>query len=249
MRRLIWGDFRRILGKKSVGIIFILCLLFIVGRVNLLYAAYDKSPFAAVKYLIQSLPMVSTIIILVIFNAVYADDFKSMSFVTAIGRGIPRAKVVIAKLIVIAILMTVIYTVMTVLLNVLVMVPSGGFNHTLTVAWYTTIYVAVYKSYGYIALASLVLYLTNNIPLGSVVLVLLHIVMEFSTQVLKLIKFLNPLHLDRLNYAGLADNAAADFMMGAYVAGILKLLFGLGVYLTIVIIATNVLFEKKELEF
>lgn len=249
MRRLIWSDFRRILGKKSVGIIFILCLLFIVGRVNLLYAAYDKSPFAAVKYLIQSLPMVSTIISLVIFNAVYADDFKSMSFVTAIGRGIPRAKVVIAKLIVIAILMTVIYTVMTVLLNVLVMVPSGGFNHTLTVAWYTTIYVAVYKSYGYIALASLVLYLTNNIPLGSVVLVLLHIVMEFSTQVLKLIKFLNPLHLDRLNYAGLADNAAADFMMGAYVAGILKLLFGLGVYLTIVIIATNVLFEKKELEF
>ena len=69
----------------------------------------------------------------------YADDFKSMSFVTAIGRGIPRKKVVIAKLIVIAILMTVIYTVMTVLLNVLIVVPSGGFNHTLTVAWYTTI--------------------------------------------------------------------------------------------------------------
>ena len=249
MRRLIWGDCRRILGKKSVGVTFILALLFLVGRVTLLYEAYDNSPFAAVAFLIQSLPMVSAILSVVIFNAVYADDFKSMSFVTAIGRGIPRKKVVIAKLMVIAILMTVIYTVMTVLLNVLIVAPSGGFNHTLTVAWYTTIYVAVYKSYGYIALASLVLYLTNNIPLGSVVLILLHIVMEFATQVLNLIKFLKPFHLDRLNYAGLADNAAADFMIGAYGAGVLKLLFGLGVYLAIVIIATNVLFEKKELEF
>jgi hypothetical protein len=67
--------------------------------------------------------------------------------------------------------------------------------------------------------------------------------------VLNLIKFLKPFHLDRLNYAGLADNAAADFMIGAYGAGVLKLLFGLGVYLTVVIIATNILFEKKELEF
>jgi hypothetical protein len=138
---------------------------------------------------------------------------------------------------------------MAILLDVLVMVPSGGFSHTLTVAWYTIICFSVYKSYGYSALASLVLYLTNNIPLGSVVLILLHIVMEFSTEVLNLIKILRPLHLDRLNYAGLADNAAADFMMGAYGVGILKLLFGLAFYLAIVIIATNVLFEKKELEF
>ena len=249
MRRLIWGDFRRILGKKSVGVTFILAILFIVGRVNLLYAAYDNSPFAAVKYLIQSMPLVSAILSVVIFNAVYADDFKAMSFVTAIGRGIPRKKVVIAKLVDIAILMTVIYTVMTILLNVLILVPNGSFNHTLTMAWYATIGVAVYKSFGYIALASLVLYLTNNIPLGSVVLILLHIVMEFSTQMFGLIKILKPFHLDRLNYAGLADNAAADFMMGAYGAGILKLLFGLVFYLTVVIIATNVLFEKKELEF
>ncbi len=249
MRRLIWGDFRRILGKKTVGITFILAILYIVGRVNLYYASYDNSPFAAVKYLIRTLPMVSAILSLVIFNAVYADDFKSMSFVTAIGRGIPRTKVVIAKLIVIAILMTVIYSVMTILLNVLVMVPSGGFNHTLTVAWYTTVLVNVYKSYGYIALASMVLYITNNIPLGSVVVILLHIVMEFSTQIFNLIKILRPFHLDRLNYAGLADNAAADFMIGAYGVGIIKLLFGLFFYLAIVIIVTNVLFEKKELEF
>ena len=249
MRRLISGDFRRILGKKTVGITFILALLFIVGRVNLYYAAYDNSPFAAVKYLIMSLPTVSAIISVVIFNAVYADDFKSMSYVTAIGRGIPRTKVVIAKLVDIAILMLVIYAVMTIILNLLIVVPSGGFNHTLTVAWYTTIVVAVYKSFGYIALASLVLYLTNNIPLGSVVLILLHIVMEFSTQMFSMISILRPFHLDRLNYAGLADNAAADFMMGAYGAGALKLLFGLVFYLAVVIIVTNVLFEKKELEF
>ena len=113
----------------------------------------------------------------------------------------------------------------------------------------TTIVVAVYKSFGYIALASLELYLTNNIPLGSIVLILLHLVMEFSTQIVGLIRFLRPFHLDRLNYAGLADNAAADFMMGAYVTGALKLLFGLVFYLAVVIIVTNVLFEKKELEF
>ncbi len=249
MRRLIWGDFRRILGKKSVGITFILTILFVVGRVTLLYVAYDNSPFAAVKYLINSVSLVSPIISVVIFNAVYADDFKAMSFVSAIGRGIPRTKVVIAKLVDIAILMTVIYGVMIVLLNVIVLVPHGGFNHTLTVAWYTTVLVNVYKSYGYIALASMVLYITNNIPLGSVVVILLHIVMEFSTQIFNLIKILRPFHLDRLNYAGLADNAAADFMIGAYGVGIIKLLFGLFFYLAIVIIVTNVLFEKKELEF
>ena len=57
------------------------------------------------------------------------------------------------------------------------------------------------------------------------------------------------LHIERLHYAGLADNAFSDLLFGSAGMGIGKLLLGLLLYLGLVLFVTVKLFDKKELEF
>lgn len=249
MRRLIWADFRRILAKKTIWVAFIISLAYALARVFTSYFTYNREPLVAVKTMMASLALVSIIISLVLFNAIYSDDFKSMSYVSVIGRGIQRKKVVYAKLVDILILHVAIYGIMMLVTTWLVVRPMEGFNHSLTVAWFASFFLTIYKSVGYIALSSMVLYITGNIPLGSVVLVILHIAVPFSAEIFSILRPIKALHLDRLHYAGLADNAVSDIMFGSYTSGIFKLLFGLIIYLGVVIAVTTFLFDKKELEF
>ena len=248
MRRLIRADLRRILGKKSVVILFIIMLLFIFSRVSLMYALYEI-PFVAVKELMNSLRSVNLVLGVIIFNGIYSDDFRSMSYVSAIGRGIPRVKVLLAKLMDVIIICLVMYGIITLIMTGFLRIAGCNLNYTLSLAWFSSIFVSIYKNVGYIALASMFLYITNNIPLSLIILVLLHILMPFSTAAIEYISFLKPLHLNRINYAGLADNAVADFMFGMILPGTIKLMIGLVLYLGIVILVTRILFDKKELEF
>ena len=248
MRRLIRADLRRILRKRSVIVFFIIMLIYVFIRVSAMYAVYNV-PFVAVKELMDSLLPINLVLGVIIFNGIYSDDFKSMSYVSAIGRGIPRVKVLLAKLMDVFIICLVMYGLIALVMTGYLWKAGCSLNYTLSMAWYSSFIVSVYKNVGYIALASMFLYITNNIPLSMIVLVLLHILMPLSTAVLGFISFLKPLHLNRINYAGLADNAVADFMFGMIVPGIIKLIIGLVLYLGIVILVTRILFDKKELEF
>ncbi len=247
MRRIILSDLKRLLGKKSVGVFFLISLFYLLLRV-LVWTYLMEEPFLAVKYLLNSIVPISVILGVVMFNAIYGDDFRSMSYITAIGRGISRTKVVFAKLIDIIILSIILYGILC-LISTLLLPKDCLQNHTMAMVWYGTFIISVYKTIGYMALASMVLFITNNIPIGTIVLVLLYFAAPSSGMLFGINEALYKLHLERIHFEGIAENAFTDILYGSYGAAIFKILIGLIVYLGGVLIVTNVIFGKRELDF
>ncbi len=248
MRRLIQADLKRVLKKKSVVIIFIIVLFNMAARI-MYQADTEQNFFAPVNLNLSSFTILHLALGVVMFNSIYADDFKAMSFATVIGRGISRRKVVIAKLLDIAIITFIIYGIMALALTYICRFEGVELGHTLLTVWYGYFVVLVYRTIGYLALASMILYITNNIPVSTIVLVILYIAMPYLSLALNLNENVKRLHLERINYVGLADSALADFTFGDYSAGIIKMVIGLVLYLGIVIVTTGIWFDKKELEF
>ena len=249
MRRLIRADIRRILKKRSVIILFFLMLLYLCLIVIGSYPAFDQDPLVPVKELMSHTRMPELVLGLVILFGVYADDFRSMSYSCVIGRGLTRSKLVLAKLLDTVILTVIMYGIITLVLTAGLRAVDCSFTPRLSRAFYMTIFIAVYKTVGYIALSSMILYITNNIPLTTISLLLLYIVVPFSTLLFSLNAQVKAVHIERLHYAGLADNAFSDFLFGSAGMGIGKLLLGLLVYLGLVLFVTVKIFDKKELEF
>ena len=249
MRRLIRADIRRILKKRSVIILFILMLLYLGLMVIGSFLAYDHDLLVAVKALMSRNRMPALVLGLVILFGVYADDFRSMSYSCVIGRGLTRSKLVLAKLLDTVILTAIFYGIITLVLTAGLKLAGCSFTPRLSRAFYMSILISVYKTVGYIALSSMVLYITNNIPLTTISLLLLYIAVPFSAMLFSLNAQVKALHIERLHYAGLADNAFSDFLFGSVGLGIGKLLLGLLVYLGLVLFVTVKIFDKKELEF
>ncbi len=249
MRRLIRADIRRILKKRSVIIFFILMLLYLCLMVIGSFLAYEKDPLVSVKDLMGRMRMPELVLGLVILFGVYADDFRSMSCTCVIGRGLTRSKLVLAKLLDTVILTALMYGIITLVLTAGLKFVGCSFTPRLSRAFYMTILMTVYKTVGYIALSSMILYITNNIPITTISLLLLYIVVPLSAMLFSLNKQVKALHIERLHYAGLADNAFSDFLFGSVGLGIGKLLLGLLVYLGLVLFVTVKIFDRKELEF
>ena len=249
MRRLIRADIRRILKKRSVIILFFLMLLYLCLIVIGSYPAFDQDALVPVKELMSHTRMPELVLGLVILFGVYADDFRSMTYTCVIGRGLTRSKLVLAKLLDTVILAALMYGIITLVLSVGLKFVGCSFTPRLNRAFYMTIFITVYKTVGYIALSSMILYITNNIPLTTISLLLLYIAVPFSALLFALNAQVKALHIERLHYAGLADNAFSDFLFGSAGMGIGKLLLGLLVYLGLVLFVTVKLFDKKELEF
>lgn len=236
------------LGKKVLIVLYIFTVLYALSRVFNSYTEYGI-PYVAVRSLITSFTIINVVMGLLIFFAVYADDFKSMSYVTAIGRGISRDKIVLAKLCDVIILSFILYGICAIVMTGYITVAGCSLNHTLAKAWWLTFFISFYKTFGYIALSTMILYVTNNVPLGTIVLMLLYLAVPLSGMIFGLNEAVAKLHLERLHFAGLADNASADIMFGMNGIGIMKLVFGAVVYAGIVILVTRILFRKRELDF
>ena len=206
-------------------------------------------PVVPVKNLMSHLRMPELVIGLVILFGVYSDDFRSMSYACVIGRGLTRSKLVLAKLLDTVILTVLMYGIITLVLRLGLMLIGCDLTPRLSRAFYMSIFITVYKTAGYIALSSMILYITNNIPVTTISLLLLYIAVPFSALLFSLNPQVKALHIERFHYAGLAGNALSDFLFGAVGMGIGKLFLGLLIYLGLVLFVTIKIFDKKELEF
>ncbi len=249
MRRLIRADIRRILKKRSVIVLFCISLMFLSFHVIGSFLAYEKDPVVPVKSLMSHMAMPELLIGLVILFGVYSDDFRSMTYSCVIGRGLTRSKLVLAKLLDTVILTVLMYGIITLVLRLGLMFVGCSLTPRLSRAFYMTIFITIYKTVGYIALSSMILYITNNIPVTTISLLLLYIAVPFSALLFSLNPQVKALHIERLHYAGLAGNAFSDFVFGSAFMGFGKLVFGLLIYLGLVLYVTIRIFDKKELEF
>ena len=248
MRKLIRADVRRILKKRSVILFFLGMFLYLCINLAAKHALYPE-PVVGVKEMIEKLNTFSIVMGIVIFFAVYADDFKSSCFVMAIGRGISRTRVIISKLLDVTLVLGVMYLIMTLFATLEFLALGMQFDDTLASAWFGSAFISLYKSVGYISLASMILYITNNVPLGIISLVTLYVLVPNSAILFSLNDSISRLHVERLHYAGLADSALADFLFGSVGSAVIKLILGFVIYFGGVLIVTTSLFEKKELDF
>lgn len=248
MIKLIHADIKRILAKRSIIFIYIAVTAYVLVRLLANNSVYHDS-FVNVRETIGALNLFQIANGIIVFFAVYADDFKSACYVIAIGRGTSRARIIAAKLLDSAILLGFMYGIMVLLVTLVFKGIGGTFDDTLAMAWFGTAFISYYKSIGYIALASLVLYITNNVPLGIIAIVALYVAVPTSTVLLGMNETVRKFHIERFHYAGLADNALSDLLFGSYGMAVIKLLAGFVIYFGGVLLITRVLFDRKELDF
>ncbi|MBQ1489349.1 MAG: hypothetical protein IIZ41_11420, partial [Lachnospiraceae bacterium] len=124
MRNMIRADLRRVFRKQIFWIIPLIALLFglstmvsmltveilskIIPQMGL-FAQQKNAALASINTVMDSLKLALSI---VIFLALFVDDFKSMSMTQMIGYGMSRKKIVLSKFIDSVILSSIFYVVL-----------------------------------------------------------------------------------------------------------------------------------------
>lgn len=181
------------------------------------------------------------------FIYVYGDDFKAKTMQIAIGTGVSRRKVILAKWVDFAVLMLVDAAV-----TVLMIVIAAAFNgvtFTPDVAGKFTIIIlfGVIKTVGSVGFTMIFLFLTQNTTVGLLIYIVesIGIVSSLLSMLLES-GFLSKLHISGYTFSGLLRLASARLMLGSfnfwYCLGII-------IYLAAFYYLACLLFKKRELEF
>lgn len=249
MINLVRGDLRRIIRKKG----FLIALIFIVLFVIVLAIAQRAVRWNGYAYIYsvqQQINLYNLILSALIFLAVYGDEFKAMAMTCAIGRGVSRNKLIVSKLIDNVILSVLLYGILAVILVLLGKILGANMTTEETLALVLNMMIGAYKTIGFTTLASVVLFVNANVPLGLFILLILQLMMTliFSTAAASS-KLISRLHIDRWYYGGMADSGYSSIMLGMTGEGIFTLILGFVLYVGIALCITIALFSKRELDF
>lgn len=245
----ITADIRRFMQKQS----FLGAFGSFFGLFALLVFIYFNPSFTQDMYVAKITSFLSffpLIVGLFIFMSVYADDFKSKSMQVAIGYGIDRKKVVLSKLLESTFILMGIGLISTVMI---LLVPSAigiGLNSEQRIPLVLTIASELLRTLGYISMATIPVFFTQNSVDGIIFYVL------FSTKFVLI-------SLTMILGQGFIMNTIGDltqylFTVQLYNAKDVLLhigsfevltLFSLLLYIILPTIITMAGFEKKELEF
>lgn len=239
MRRLIRADLRRILAKPSFYVCpVILFALFLYGlfREPVDYDSYYASLDIQLNFLYP------LFILIPVFNCVYGDELRSGTMITAIGRGLSRSSVILAKFIDTLILS------LTFCLFFLLMdqITFDRFSVVLTKVQILSIFSAFaamwFQVLGFCALAALFVYMTWNASVGLVVGLL---AISFSRMILDWLQSVTRLPFYDVTFMGQADQARRQFDAGnAWAHHVLFVLLWYVLFLAL----SALIFKRKELE-
>ena len=238
MRKLIRADLRRILKKVNVWVLFIVSAFLCAMSVFIGYVSnpiwnglvfVNKGVPAPIVYLLTSLA---------VLLGVYGDDQKSGALSTVIGRGFSRTKVVFAKFLDSVILLFGMFLIMAVF-NYFIAIVLG----TNMTAFETKAYVLQYLQnvcalLGYVTISAMFIYLTNSMPLGiilDIVLIIFFIVKRYN--------------LTRYDLDGFLRNAYSNFMLGMTGRGIISFVLGMAIFVGGAVALSQLIFHVKELDF
>ncbi len=247
MRNLIFADVKRILRKWSY-----LLFLGITCIISLIWAIHTKSGtcdgFNFVSDQVMGLNTADTILGIVIYISVYADEFTSNSMQCLIGRGISRLKILICKFtdcVIITLISFGVYALFVTFAGLIVGVKMTGAQATFL---YGEIFAAAIKSLGYATMSMIILFWTKNVAFATAADVL----MIFSGQntggiltKLPVIKFMHP---DRHLFTGAISCANVDLQLVGGSA-IFTSLWILVKVCVVSLLLSYLLFRKKELDF
>ena len=237
MRNLIRGDLRRILRKPGFYILIVLELFLILSGKKAGTAAEQienaKMYMNVVGLLAISIP---------VFLGVYADEMKSSTMISVIGRGLSRKKLILAKLIDAAILILAYYGIA--FLAAFLKNTSANLAVTPKQNAFLLLYClfCALKGIGFFALASFVVFASWSSAGGMLVLV---ICIMFSNLFLNAAQERTKLPVYNISFEGLLDSSYAAFSAGNPGWQILPAIL---LYVCGIVFLTFLVFNRREID-
>lgn len=245
MLNCITADLGRVLKKKSVIIWFVIEILLVIGGAVVIFFL-NKAGFEMGFALTINLyfTMATVLIGIPVFLAVFKDDLQARAMQNAIGMGVSRDQVVLARFIEISI----IYVISFVILAIVTFAAGIPFSVKMSE------YLAAYKDAGivllklicYSAISMIVVFGTMNTSFAQTIFLMLNLgIVSSIIGTLSFIPFLAK-HNIKLEYAtidgliGLANDSS-------FAAAPLMWVVIIGAFLVLPLILTIMIFRRKEL--
>ncbi|MBQ8076064.1 MAG: hypothetical protein IJ237_08780 [Oscillospiraceae bacterium] len=239
MRRLIRADLRRILAKPGFYICPLISFaLFIYGLFSssIEYDSYYSNLDIQLAYIYPFL------VLLPIFTCVYGDELRSGTMITAIGRGLSRTKVILAKFID-TVLLSLAFVLFFLLMD---QITFDRFSVVLTKVQILRVFSAYAAAWlqilGFCTFAAIFVYLTWNSSVG---LVAGLISIAFSKMILDWLQNRTHLPFYDVTFLGQADMARRQFDAGnMWMHHVFFVLLWYALFLTV----SALIFNRKELD-
>nr|MCR5623851.1 hypothetical protein [Lachnospiraceae bacterium] len=169
MRNTINADIRRVLRKKSYYLLVSICLalLAIVAVIDILW---KKDIFVSVSSYVCQL-LFPFLLGIPVFLAVYGDDFKSRAMQTAIGFGLSRRKLILARYIEVILILIQSYVVVSLFTFLFGAITGSEMKEILKLIetyWYNAIQILCWMS-----LAMIIVYIMQNTTFALVIFIVL----------------------------------------------------------------------------
>ena len=250
MKNLIRGDIRRIMCKKSFWIAFIVAVLANFGIVMFYLFSLKYSTYNYAAGTLAGVADIGGMIIgIAVFLAVYADDFKSMTIISVIGRGQSRWKIVAAKFINSVILTVMLFAIVAAEVFVLMKILRMELLPNELTAMYLGVFKGMYVTIGYVTIAAIVIYATGNIAFSVFMVVMLYLIIPTVLQMSSMLPVLKDIHLERYDYNGLANSGLSSIFLGMTAGGVLTLILAFIIYVGGSLAIIYAVFRNKELDF
>ena len=247
MKNMILADVERILKKKSFWIVFIIpCILAVLYALATLGDHAGGFYFATLE--VNRFVMLPNLLFgISIFLGVYGDEFRSKSMQAMIGRGISRTKIVLVKFIDSLLLTAFLYGMFMLLLFALSIVFFGGLGVLEAKAMYLSIAFCGLKMIGISSAATVVIFLTGNVPVSVMTVIVLNISSLILRGIAVFSEPLQKLRPERYFFGGIIDRIYTDLMLDQPV-GVIWILTA-AAYIAAAVFLSVVIFRGKELEF
>ena len=250
MRNVIKADLFRVQRKKSYIIMISIVSLLMVGAALLAGSGLfkgDKSENFSM-FLSAATAFNSLFIGIPVFSAVLSDDFKSRSMQTAIGMGMSRTKMILARFLEIVFIVVEAYFVFTLITSVLGFafgIDKIVIAKVVREMWINSIEILVFS-----AISMIFVYLSQNGSVGMVIYILLSMnIVSLLFNALSLIPFIKNSNIDINDFlaSGIMDKVADKKLAAGARAGWAAVLCGC--YIALPLFITTRIFRHKELEF
>ena len=249
MTNYIGADLRRIFRKQS----FLWAFGAFAGCFALLVFIYFNPSLTAETYVSKMTSFMSffpLVVGLQTFLSVYADDFRCRSMQVAIGYGMPRGRIILAKLLESAVLLLATAAIMAALLVAAPLLLGLAPASQQVASLVLTAAAEFLRAFGYVAISAVAVFLTQNATGGTILYVLfssksVYIILTMLLGQDFLVGTVGD--LTEYLYTALLYNCKTVLMQGGqpYISLIVALL----VYVALPTVISVVGFRKKELEF
>ena len=245
MRNCIKADILRVQRKKSYIVMSIIIMLIILTAGIVSRASGAKGPDRFYTILSLALGLNTLLLGIPVFSAVIGDDFKSKSMQTAIGRGLSREKLILARLfeIIIIVIEAYIFYFLFILISGLI----GGVSMSIIGDTIVTLFDEILSIIGFSTIAMIFVYGTQNGTLGLVFYILLS-ASVFDTLFIatSFLPFLSNIDLSGYTVSGMSSKVVQASSFGT---GALWFVIFTVVWIALPTFLAMQVFKNKELDF